>query len=363
MSLGTIAKLGVQVARSHLGQTAPLEVGWDYTYRCNARCAYCTNWSTDYPVMPLPQARELIDRVRRLGAFQMSLGGGEPLTRGDLPEIVSAIKKAGMRAAITTNGTILSAEIYRALFSAGLDSLTFSLDGATKESHERFRHGCSFDRLLRAIRLCQGLRRDEGHRVRLSTNTVLTNKTVREIPQIAALVRSLGIEDFHFQPVWRQHYTTAHLGHRIGGDFDEVYGFTGENDALLEEAMELIAAAGSSNDPDYTALFADFYRGTARARSLTCFAGRAFLFIDADGNVRPCGTVPETFGNLLEDRYAEDPALLFRGPGPAQIKEDAAAQRCGGCASVCYMERNILMGALVRPDKLLRVVRKRVLRR
>jgi radical SAM protein with 4Fe4S-binding SPASM domain len=383
VALRNITRLGKQVALSYLGYSAPLEVGWDVTYRCNAHCSYCTNWTTDYPNMPLDKVAVLVDRVRRLGTFQMSLSGGEPLMRKDIVEIVELIKGAGMRCSLVTNGSISREPLFRALMEAGIDTIAFSIDGATKETHERFRQGTSFERLIRSIETCVRLTREHGYATRLSTNTVLTNANVQEIPRIAELIRSLGLKDFKFQPVWRQHYTREHLGHSTDGQqgangdpkrslpiadsegrvsFNDYFGFTRENEALLTEAVAAIRDVGSANDSDFTTLIPDFYLHTPRAKAVQCFAGRAFLFIDADGNVCPCGKVEKRFGNILDDEWEEDPSAMFETPAARSLKREVACQSCGGCTAVAYMERNLLLASVTHPARLGRVVARRVLR-
>jgi radical SAM protein with 4Fe4S-binding SPASM domain len=362
MAIHEIRKLGTQVVKSYLWRTAPLEVGWDVTYRCNAHCTYCTNWTSHHPVMPTESVRKVIDRVARLGTFQMSLSGGEPLTRKDIVEIVARVREAGMRCALVSNGSLGRESLYRNLMEAGLSSLVFSIDGATKETHERFRQGTSFERVCESIRTSVRLAAEEGFSTRIATNTVLTNRNVEEIPAIADLVRGMGVRDFKFQPVWKQHFTHEHLRHLVQDDFNEVYGFTHQNEALLYRAAALIREVGASNHPDFTDRFPDFYLHTARAREVPCYALRAFITIDAEGNVLPCGKVQERIGNILDDRWEEDPGAMFETPRVKALMHDLAAQKCGGCAAVAYMERNILMESAKNPRKLAQIVARRVLR-
>jgi radical SAM protein with 4Fe4S-binding SPASM domain len=312
--------------------------------------------------MPLDQAEKLIERVARLGTFQVSLSGGEPLTRKDIVEIVRAVRQAGMRCALVSNGSLGREALYRELMEAGLSTLVFSLDGATPETHERFRHGTSFEKLIASIRTCERLIAEYGYPTRIATNTVLTNSNVEEIPKIAELVRSLGVKDFKFQPVWRQHYTREHLAHLTGDDFNDVYGFTQDNEPLLARAVELIREAGSSNHPDFTDRIPDFYLGTERAKELPCYALRAFFSIDADGNVMPCGKVQHPLGNILDDVWEKDPGAMFETPEAKSLMRELAHQSCGGCAAVAYMERNMLMESIKSPRKLAQIVAKRVTR-
>jgi radical SAM protein with 4Fe4S-binding SPASM domain len=361
-TIQNFSRLGRQVVQSYRGRSAPLEVGWDVTYRCNARCTYCTNWTTDYPDMPLDKVATLVDRIARLGTFQVSLSGGEQMMRKDLVEVVGLIKRAGMRCSMVTNGSISREPIFRALMQAGVDSITFSIDGSTKESHELFRRGTDFDRLLNSIRTCVKLRKEEGFATRLSTNTVLTNRNVEEVPKIGALVRSLGVDAFKFQPVWKQHFVEGHLKHADTENFNDVYGFTKDNEALLAKAVTAIETSGSANDPEFTRLIPDFYLGTEAAHEIACFAGRAFLFVDADGNVFPCGKVQRSFGNLLDDQWKTSSDGMFETPKARELKAEMTAQECGGCAAVAYMERNILLRSVKDPVKLAAIVARRVTR-
>jgi radical SAM protein with 4Fe4S-binding SPASM domain len=362
MDLLDIARLARQTLKVFRWRTAPLEVGWDVTYRCNARCTYCTNWTSHYPIMPLADAYKVIERLARLGTFQISLSGGEPLTRKDIVDIVRRIREAGMRCALVSNGSLGTEALYRALMDAGLNALVFSIDGATRETHERFRRGTSFEKLIASIETCVRLVEQNRYPTRIATNTVLTNENVEEIPRIAALLRGLGVEDFKFQPVWKQHFTREHLTHVTGDDFNEVYGFTRENRPLLDRAVQLLRETGSSNHPDFTDRIPDFYLGTERARSIPCYALRAFLSVDAEGNVLPCGKVQHRLGNILDDAWEERPDAMFETPETRALMKDLAMQKCGGCAAVAYMERNILMESVRSPRKLAQIVAKRVLR-
>jgi radical SAM protein with 4Fe4S-binding SPASM domain len=292
----------------------------------------------------------------------MSLSGGEPLTRKDIVDIVRRIRQSGMRCAIVSNGSLGTEPLYRALMEAGLTTLVFSIDGATKETHERFRRGTNFDKLITSIETCVRLADEGPFPTRIATNTVLTNANVEEIPRIAALLRGLGVQDFKFQPVWKQHFTREHLAHLTNDDFNEVYGFTRDKQPLLDRAVQLLREVGSSNHPDFTDRIPDFYMGTARARAVPCYALRAFLSVDAEGNVLPCGKVQQKLGNILDDAWEDRPEAMFEKPEVRKLMVDLADQKCGGCAAVAYMERNILMESIRSPRKLAGIVAKRVLR-
>ena len=64
--------------------------------------------------------------------------GGEPLMRPDLPELVAWTVAQGMRAVISTNGTLIAREMARRLKDLGLSYVGISLDGIDA-THDRFR--------------------------------------------------------------------------------------------------------------------------------------------------------------------------------------------------------------------------------
>ncbi|MEM1619376.1 MAG: radical SAM protein [Fervidicoccaceae archaeon] len=100
------------------------------TYRCNFRCFFCHAEGLERgPVEELrPREVELLARAASsLGASEAKLTGGEPLTRGDAVDLVSAAKRGGINEiSMTTNGSLLS-DLARELAEAGLRRVNISL--------------------------------------------------------------------------------------------------------------------------------------------------------------------------------------------------------------------------------------------
>jgi cyclic pyranopterin phosphate synthase len=121
------------------------------TDRCNLRCGYCMP-EEEYVWLPHPQFlrfEELATIAQvfvGLGVDRIRLTGGEPLMRRDLPVLVQLLASVpGIRdLALTTNGVML-ADHADALFDAGLQRITVSLDTLQPE---RFRAITRRDSLL-----------------------------------------------------------------------------------------------------------------------------------------------------------------------------------------------------------------------
>ncbi len=117
------------------------------TDRCNERCLYCMpegykGWESN----PDHLTAEEIVRVARvaagLGFRKFRLTGGEPLVRGDVPDIVRAM--AGIpgveSVGLSTNGLRLAA-LAQPLRAAGLRSANVSLDALDPEVYRRVTGG------------------------------------------------------------------------------------------------------------------------------------------------------------------------------------------------------------------------------
>ena len=113
------------------------------TARCNLACPYCLPDDRDPPgLLSTAERVALVTAAVGLGVHSLRLTGGEPLLHPQLEELITALRPlrqtGGLREiALTSNGSLLSAERARALRAAGLDRITLSLDGADGASVAR----------------------------------------------------------------------------------------------------------------------------------------------------------------------------------------------------------------------------------
>ena len=107
----------------------------------------------------------------------MLFSGGEPLVRKDLVELASHATSKGMRAVISTNGTLITKEKARELKGVGLSYVGISLDGM-EEVHDRFRGvPGAFRKALEGVANCQA----EGLKVGL--RFTINKRNVGEYPR------------------------------------------------------------------------------------------------------------------------------------------------------------------------------------
>ena len=163
---------------------------WNMTQRCNLKCVHCYAHAVEVDGtddINTEQAKAMIDDLAAFGAPVMLFSGGEPLVRKDLVELASHATGKGMRAVVSTNGTLITPQKARELKEVGLSYVGISLDGM-EDVHDHFR--CvpgAFKKALQGIANCQA----EGLKVGL--RFTINKRNVAEIPGIFRLLKELEV--------------------------------------------------------------------------------------------------------------------------------------------------------------------------
>jgi cyclic pyranopterin phosphate synthase len=117
------------------------------TDRCNERCLYCMpegykGWERKTDHLTAEEIVRVVRVAAGLGFRKFRLTGGEPLVRGDVPEIIRAITTIpGVESlGLSTNGTRLAA-LARILHDSGLRTVNVSLDALDPEIYRRITGG------------------------------------------------------------------------------------------------------------------------------------------------------------------------------------------------------------------------------
>ncbi|MFV0421711.1 12,18-didecarboxysiroheme deacetylase [Oleidesulfovibrio sp.] len=165
-------------------------VVWNMTRRCNLKCVHCYAQAVDpegKDEISTEQGKEIIRDLAQYGAPVMLFSGGEPLVRKDLVELAKYATDQGMRAVISTNGTLITKEKARELKEVGLSYVGISLDGM-EEVHNKFRGvPNSFKKALEGIENCKA----EGLKVGL--RFTINKRNAPEVPKIFDLIKELEV--------------------------------------------------------------------------------------------------------------------------------------------------------------------------
>lgn len=160
-------------------------VVWNMTRRCNLKCVHCYAQAKDMEFkdeLSTEEGKALIDDLAAFGSPVILFSGGEPTMRKDLPELAAYAREKGMRAVISTNGTLIDKPLAKKLKEVGLSYVGISLDGI-RETNDKFRgmHG-AFDAALRGLQNCQ----EEG--IKVGLRFTINKQNVMDIPAIFDLL-------------------------------------------------------------------------------------------------------------------------------------------------------------------------------
>lgn len=133
-------------------------VVWNITRACNLKCIHCYAHAKAGKAeneMSTEEAKKVIDDLAAFGSPVLLFSGGEPLVRPDLPELAKYAVSKGMRAVISTNGTLITEEKAALLKEVGLSYVGISLDGL-EATNDKFRgQEGAFKAALAGIRACK----------------------------------------------------------------------------------------------------------------------------------------------------------------------------------------------------------------
>ncbi|MGD9248212.1 MAG: 12,18-didecarboxysiroheme deacetylase [Desulfobacteraceae bacterium] len=165
-------------------------VVWNVTRACNLKCVHCYAHATDDSTsdeLTTSEGLKMIDDMADFGVPVLLFSGGEPLVRKDLPELAAYAVEKGMRAVISTNGTLINKATARILKDIGLSYVGISLDGL-KPVNDHFRGvKGAFDKAMQGIRNCQ----DVG--IKVGLRFTINKRNVTEIPGIFDLLEEMEI--------------------------------------------------------------------------------------------------------------------------------------------------------------------------
>lgn len=259
----------------------PIRLQVENTNKCNLSCIMCGREFREIFSKDMPNG-DFERLVREVNPSYLTLNGdGEPLLDRGLFDKIKFAKGLGCLVLMPTNMTITTAPKAEKLFDAGLDTMSFSIDGATKESFEAVRKGSKFEKVMYNVRATRDL--CEKHRPRspeLMAVFVVQRNNLRDYQAAYGLQKELGIP---LSLVHVKYLDRDEVASRCQSP-EEVY-------RELEREMETVIAGDGS--PDTTA----FYRRWLREAWLTCqpmepgkvcYKPWTTAYVDARGDVYPC---------------------------------------------------------------------------
>ena len=163
------------------------------TERCQLRCGHCYMGDRLERglVLPYEKAESIIEYFRRLGGEFITFLGGEPTLHKDLPRMVDRAIEVGYKQVMINSNGLLERTIDH-IDPKKLHYISFSLDGATAETHNRIRGEGVYEKTVDCVRKTVSA----GYSVRLLCTISQIN--IHEAPALLTLADEIGVNMVNF---------------------------------------------------------------------------------------------------------------------------------------------------------------------
>lgn len=323
-------------------------VFWETTQKCNLSCSHCRmEQETGFNELNTLQAKTLIDSIREFSNPILVFSGGEPLLRKDIFELADYASQKDLKTALATNGTLITEQIAEEIKKNNIQRVSVSLDGADEVTHDSFRKAKgSFNKAIKAIDLLL------DSNISTQINVSVSKHNVDQLESIIKLALSLKIEALHF-------FFVVPVGCAKFLNQTELFDVS-EYEKALNKIHELsIKYSGKlfikvTCAPQYYRILKqkspeqfEKKNGHMQRISKGCLAGTSVCFVNAIGNVFPCGYLPVMAGNILNEQFENiwNNSQVFTLLRKNEKLEPNClscnyVSVCGGCRARAYFNSN-----------------------
>jgi len=307
------------VASARVGNPGPpLWLLCELTYTCPLHCVFCYN-PTDFAKTEQELSTDDLIRVlrqgRELGAVQLGLSGGEPLTLDDLETIVGEAHTLGYYTNLITSGIGLTEERIKALKDAGLDHIQLSFQDSTREVNDFLSSTRTFELKSKVAALIR------QHDYPMVLNVVLHRLNIDHVGEILAMAEQMGAQ--YVELANTQYYGWAWLNR------DRLM----PTRAQLEKAEETTRRFRERVGDRMRVFFVvpDYFE--TRPKACMNGLGSVFLTIAPDGLALPCHAARMLPGlelpNVRDSSVAD---IWYRSRGFERFRGDAwMKEPCRSC--------------------------------
>ncbi|MHC4271692.1 MAG: radical SAM protein [Planctomycetota bacterium] len=309
-------------------QYNPQLIACELTRRCNCKCKHCRAGAVteDDQELSTEQWQNIFSSIADLNKTILILTGGEPMERVDIYELISFGKKLGHKMAMATCGYHINEKSIRKLKKQGISILSFSIDGASADTHDKFRQTeGSFDTVIKAAQIAKKAR------VKFQINTTISKMNIDEFVGIAELAYRLGADCFNpfiFVP-------TGH-GKEISDAILDPIEYEMVLHELLRLKLESKIKLRVTCSPQFNKLLMQ-EKVEKIGKGKGCLGGQTFSFISYCGDVQTCGFLDISAGNLVKNNYNFAKVWLNSYLLNEIRNRDGYTGKCSTCAylSVC----------------------------
>jgi radical SAM protein with 4Fe4S-binding SPASM domain len=237
---------------------------------------------------------------------------------------------------MTTNGVLINERVVNILLDFRVDEISISLDSLDKDTFERLRTNASYEKAIRAIDLINRERsrlRTDVPRINLTPTFFRMN--IRELPRFIDFANQHSIQTVQASPgqVYRESWVDESLLH-----------YPDLTRKMVAKAERRVTPEGAKLINNLRMVY--WNRGSKWRRVLRgeedrhdfptdpseCLKPWASLYIEPDGEVRPCCNLSPVYGNLFEKSFFE----LWNGEEAKRLRSQMLAKTPPRLCVNCY---------------------------
>lgn len=314
-----------------MGRVKVRALAIELTAACNQKCDYCYNaWREDGGAgVATGGPSKLLARLARtfdaLEVEEVTLTGGEPLSRPDLFDVIAFVRARGARVKIISNGGLVTQELAGRLAGAGIGFVQVTLNGPNAALHHEHVGGDGhFEPTLEGIRLLRGAG------VPVVGCIVLTRKNAALTSEILRLFRALDVRRISLSRFSPAGYAARHAARLLPSRTELLVAFEHAARAVREDGFQCYVAMPVPPCALEIERFPELAFGT-------CPIGTEAqeLALGPDGKLRHCTLHGASLGGDVLDPTVDVAAIL----GSSAITEyrRELPEFCQGClhAATC----------------------------
>ena len=315
----------------------------------------CGVWKTGNKETELttPQVEKMAETLKILGTQVISIGGGEPLIREDLPQVVRFFIDRGISVRVLSNGVINDYKHLQNVVDAGVVNFSISLDTLKPEiQNDIIGRADAFDRVMETLAfLAPVLKEKKGLGL---LNTVVSSANLDELSQIVEFASKIGFY-VSFVPLEIHEFSGKVLGCT---ETMQDLTFTEEDQKKAEDVFKNLISLKAAGKPVFNSTAFLKSAGnymSGRKYSWNCHAGILYFSISPEGLFSICHRYqgntekgnkisiidPDFISVFKSDKYKDMTKKLNRS--------------CNACLRPCWAEISYLfndIGALLEMIKI-----------
>lgn len=324
---------------------SPLLVFWESTKACPLACRHCRANSILNPLpdeLTTTQAKNFIKQISEFSPQKplLIITGGDPLCRHDLFELIEYANSLNVRCALSPAvSENLNEKTLQKIKEYGIKSISISLDGASKYTHEFIRQVRGvYKNTINAIKLAVDLD------FQVQVNTLVWKNNLHELPHVVKTLLDLKVK------IWEVFFliVTGRAGAEIDitvNEYEDVIQFlvdvsqynlqvrTVEAPFFRRAKLERLQGKKYSSKL-YDKLKKELHEllgppvNDITDKIIPTRDGSGIIFVAYNGDIYPSGFLPYVLGNVKTNYL---PEIYENHPIIKRLKEADFDGECGIC--------------------------------